>query len=350
MTEAFERPNKRVTVVDVARAAGVSAGTVSNAISGKRKVDQETLRRIQEAVETLGYRPNLAARRMRTGRANTIAIYSSMPVAVAAGASKLGFLMEIAASAAVAALEANMSLVLVPPVDDPIATLKNISMDGIIIVEPETDDPVLATMQNIGVPTVCVGKPVGSSSAYVDLDYCLMAEVLFDHLIQTGAKNFPLVVGASSRQSNLVFQEVYRRKASDIGMAANVISLPEQSAEESAAVTISKLLTDRVHFDAVLAPIDAMATGVMRALKTQNVRIPDEVRVVTRYDGVRARTEAPALTAIDLKLDVVATTATEVLIEIIDGHKRASVVAAPSPKIVVRASSIQGYDLKQSFE
>ena len=105
-----------------------------------------------------------------------------------------------------------------------------------------------------------------------------------------------------------------------------------------------------MHFDAVLAPIDAMATGVMRALKTQNVRIPDEVRVVTRYDGVRARTEAPALTAIDLKLDVVATTATEVLIEIIDGHKRASVVAAPSPKIVVRASSIQGYDSKQSFE
>ena len=107
MTKAPKKPTKRVTVVDVARAAGVSAGTVSNAISGKRKVDQETQRRIREAVETLGYRPNLAARRMRTGRTNTIAIYSAMPIAVAAGASKLGFLMEIAASAAVAALEAN---------------------------------------------------------------------------------------------------------------------------------------------------------------------------------------------------------------------------------------------------
>ena len=254
--------------------------------------------------------------------------------------------MEIAASAAVAALEANMSLVLVPPVDDPIATLKKISMDGIIVVEPETDDPVLAMLHNIGVPTVCVGKPAGSSSAYVDLDYRLMAEALFDHLVETGAKNFPLVVGASSRQSNLVFQEVYRRKAADFGMAAKVIALPEQSAEDSASAAILKLLNDGEHFDAVLAPIDAMATGVMRALKARNLRIPDEVRVATRYDGVRTRTEVPALTAIDLKLDVVATTATEVLIGIIGGTSKASVAAAPSPKIVLRASSVSGYGAK----
>lgn len=343
MTEAPERPTKRVTVVDVARAAGVSPGTVSNAISGKRKVDHDTQRRIQEAVESLGYRPNLAARRMRTGRTNTIAIYSSMPVAVAAGASKLGFLMEIAASAAVAALDANMSLVLVPPVDDPIATLKDISMDGIIVVEPEADDPVLAMLQDVGVPTVSVGKPVGSPSAYVDLDYRLIAEILFDHLRETGAENFPLIVGASSRQSNLVFQEVYRRKAADIGMAAQVIALPEQSAEDSAAAAISKLLKEGAHFDAVLVPIDAMATGVMRALKAQSVKIPDEVRVATRYDGVRARTEVPPLTAIDLGLDIVAKTATEVLIGIIDDKGTVSVAGAPSPRVVPRASSVSGY-------
>ncbi len=343
MTEASKKPIKRVTVVDVARAAGVSPGTVSNSISGKRKVDHQTQRRIQKAVENLKYHPNLAARRMRTGRTNTIAIYSSMPVAVAAGASKLGFLMEIAASAAIAALEANMSLVLVPPVDDPIATLKNISMDGIIVVEPETDDPVLEMLQNVGVPTVSVGKPMGSPSAYVDLDYRLMAEILFDHLRETGAKTFPLIVGKSSRQSNLVFQEVYQRKAANIGMAAQVIALPEQSAEDSAAAAISKLLKEGSHLDAVLVPIDAMATGVMRALKAHHVKIPDEVRVATRYDGVRARTEVPAITAVDLGLDIVAKTATEVLIGIINDRGTVSVAGAPIPKIVPRASSVNGY-------
>ena len=340
MSEASERPAKRVTVIDVARAAGVSAGTVSNAISGKRKVDPETLKRIQKTVETLGYRPNLAARRMRTGRTNTIALYSSMPVAVAAGASKLGFLMEIAASAAVAALEANMSLTLVPPVKDPIAALQNIAMDGIIIVEPEADDPVLDLMQDIGIPTICVGKPAQAPCAYVDLDYRLMAHMLMDHLLDTGAKTVPLVIGESTRQSNIVFQDVYRRKASEIGMPARVVALPEHSAEDSATAAVLKMLDEGLRFDAILVPIDAMATGVMSALKARNLRIPDEVRVATRYDGVRARTEVPALTAIDLRLEVVARTATEVLIGLIDGSRTEPVAAAPSPQIVVRSSSM----------
>ncbi|MBV1927516.1 MAG: LacI family DNA-binding transcriptional regulator [Rhodobacteraceae bacterium] len=342
MNDASDRPTKRVTVIDVALAAGVSPGTVSNAISGKRKVDQATQKRVQEAVAKLGYRPNLAARRMRTGRANTIAIYSSMPVAVAAGVSRLGFLMEIAASAAVAALEANMSLVLVPPIEDPITTLKNISMDGIIVVEPEADDPVIALMQDIGVPTVSVGKPVGSSSVYVDLDYREMSELLFDHLLETGAVNFPLIVGASSRQSNVVFEKVYLERAGQIGMPARVISLPEHDAENSAEDATLALLDKQEYFDAVLVPIDAMATGVMRALKARNVQIPDDVRVATRYNGVRARTEVPAITAIDLKLEDVAQTATEMLINIIDGSTRRSVTAATSLSIVRRPSSVKG--------
>lgn len=78
----------------------------------------------------------------------------------------------------------------------------------------------------------------------------------------------------------------------------------------------------------------------MHALKTHEVRIPDEVRVATRYDGVRALTDILALTATDLQRDVVATTATEVLIGIIDGTKDAAVAAAPSPKFILRASSL----------
>lgn len=340
MTEATGRPTRRVTVVDVARAAGVSAGTVSNAISGKRKVEAETLKRIQAAVETLGYRPNLAARRMRTGRTNTIAIYSTMPVAVAAGASKLGFLMEIAASAAIAALDANLSLILVPPIDDPIATLRNIPMDGIIVVEPAAHDPVLEMMQDIGVPTVCVGKPIGSASVYVDLDYRQMAEMLIDHLLEAGARKFPLIIGASARQSNIVFEQVYLEKAAENGMPIRVISLPEQRAESSTEAAVLELLETQEHFDGLLVPIDAMATGAMRALKAKKVVIPEAVRVVTRYDGVRARTEAPALTAIDLGLEAVAKTATDVLIGIINERGTVSVAEAPSPKVVPRASSV----------
>jgi DNA-binding LacI/PurR family transcriptional regulator len=341
MTEHPRTPTKRVTVIDVARAAGVSPGTVSNAISKKRNVDDETRKRIETAIRELGYIPNLAARRMRTGRTNTIAIFSSMPTAVAAGSSKLGFLMEIAASAAVTAMKMNTALVLIPPIDNPTEVLKTIAMDGALVVEPEQDDPVLALMERVGIPTVCIGKPLGSPSAYVDLDYQAMAEMLIDHLFEVGATSFPLIVGASTRQSNLVFKEVYRRKAAKAGMVQHIIEVTEESAEDGAATAISNSISKGLAFDAVLVPIDAMATGVMRALRQHDLQVPTDVRVVTRYDGVRAKTENPLLTAIDLKLEDVADIATQHLNQIIVSGSGESAISVPSPSLVVRGSSIK---------
>ena len=339
MTDRSLSPARRVTVIDVARAAGVSAGTVSNAISGKRRVDDDTRKRIEQAINDLGYRPNLAARGMRTGRANTIAIFSSMPMAVAAGSSRLGFLMEIAASAAVTALEFNTALVLIPPIDDPISALKSIAMDGVLVVEPEENDPVLALMERMAIPTVTIGKPIGSASAYIDLDYHAVAEMLIDHLFEAGVRTFPLIIGASRRHSNLVFKEVYSCKAAQAGMQQHIIEVPEATAEAGAAAAVTQMLEAGRTFDAILVPIDAMATGVMRVLRQHGLTVPDAVRVVTRYDGVRARTEDPALTAVNLRLDEVATLATRHLTKIIAGSVAQNRLAAPKPSLVIRGSS-----------
>jgi len=59
---------------DVAARAGVSARTVSNVVNGSARVAPETRRRVQEAIEELGYRPNLAARSLRAGRTGIIGL------------------------------------------------------------------------------------------------------------------------------------------------------------------------------------------------------------------------------------------------------------------------------------
>lgn len=340
MTAYPPPPTKRVTVVDVAQAAGVSPGTVSNAISGKRRVDDATRERIEAAIQQLGYHPNHAARQMRTGQTNTIAIFSSMPTAVAAGPSKLGFLMEIAASAAVAALERNTALILVPPIKDPVEALKTIAMDGALIVEPEENDPVLILLSRAGIPTVCIGKPLGTSAAFVDLDYHAMARLLIDHLFETGATQFPLIVGASTRPSNLAFKAAYRTACAAAGMTETIVEVPEHLAETGAAEAVSRLIAQRPAFDAVLVPTDAMATGVMRALRHNGLTVPKDVRVVTRYDGFRAQTESPPLTAVNMKLDIIATLATQKLSEIIETGPNADPVACPEPTLVIRGSSL----------
>lgn len=99
---------KRAKLIDVARHAGVSPGTVSNALHNTRFVEPQTRRRIEEAIVALNYTPNIRARQLRTGKTNTIALLSSVPLAIASGASRLGFMMEVALTSAMMALESSM--------------------------------------------------------------------------------------------------------------------------------------------------------------------------------------------------------------------------------------------------
>lgn len=331
-------PGRRATIKDVARLAGVSPGTVSNALSGKRRVDAATQARITEAISALGYVPNLTARGMRTGRVGTIAIFSSMPTAVAAGSSRLGFLMELAASAAITALDSNVALLLIPPIADPRAALASIAFDGAILVEPEAQDPYLALLAARDVPTVVIG-PAEETPLSVTLDYAHMAGLLFDHLVDSGARRFPLIVGQSARASNIVFEQVYRDRCAALNLAPQVIALPEADGERGAERALTAHIAQLGAPDGVLVPIDAMATGVMTALRGAGLSVPDRVRVATRYDGLRARSETPALTALTLHLDRVADMATRLLVEAIETGTAEATLVAPAPELVVRGST-----------
>lgn len=339
MAEAPMTPKKRATVKDVARLAGVSPGTVSNALSGKRRVDSETQARITAAIETLGYVPNLAARGMRTGRAGTIAIFSSMPVAVAAGQSRLGFLMEIAASAAVSAMESNVALLLIPPIADPATALGTIGFDGAILVEPSADDPYLELLAARGVPTVVIGPAEDIPNLAVTLDYRMMASLLCDHLTECGARRFMLVIGQSARASNTIFREVYTERCRSLGMEPEIIAIPEADGETGAQCALHAHIAAKGPPDGVLAPIDAMATGVMAALRSHELAVPQSVKVATRYDGLRARSETPPLTALNLHLDEVANLATRLLVDSIENGALATSLTAPEPALVVRGAT-----------
>ncbi|WP_238367232.1 substrate-binding domain-containing protein [Mesobacterium pallidum] len=339
MDQKAATPRKRATIKDVARLAGVSPGTVSNALSGKRRVDSETQARITRAIETLDYVPNLAARGMRTGRAGTIAIFSSMPTAVAAGTSRLGFLMELAASAAVSAMESNTALLLIPPIADPGAALGTIAFDGAILVEPSANDPYLSLLAARGVPTVVIGPAEPRATLSVTLDYQAMAGMLFDHLAEGGATRIPLVIGQSPRASNEVFRAVYTARCAARGIVPQVIALPEAEGERGAREALGTHIAAHGPPDAVLVPIDAMATGVMAALRGAGLDVPGKVRVATRYDGLRARSETPPLTALDLHLDRVADLATRLLVDTLETGTDGASIAAPAPELVVRLST-----------
>ncbi|SDW80139.1 transcriptional regulator, LacI family [Celeribacter indicus] len=332
-------PKRRATVIDVARLAGVSPGTVSNAINGKRRVDAETRARIDAAIRELGYRPNMAARGMRTGRANTIALFSSMSTAVSAGPSRLGFMMEIAASASLTALTRNVALVLVPPIPDPEAALGAVPLDGALLVEPARDDPFLPILAARAIPTVAIGGAHDAASAHVDLRYADTADLLIGHLHARGARHVPLVIGSSARRYYEVFEARYLDHAARTGMTPRILRIDESRGEAAAEAGLSALLAQGHRVDGLLVPVDALATGALAALRRAGLRVPEDVRVATRYNGLRAQAATPPLTAVELHFDAVASAATLALLDLIDGLDVPQVLTAESPALIERAST-----------
>ncbi|ANK76854.1 LacI family transcriptional regulator (plasmid) [Ensifer adhaerens] len=330
------------TIADLAKAAGVSVTTVSHAFSGRRYVEPETRKRIETLAQEMGYRPNHRAQRLRTGRAGSIALVSSMPFAVAAGPSRLGFLMEIAAAAAVTAFARGISLCLVPPLG-PRDRLDALEVDGAIVVEPERDDPVLDFFSSRGTEVVCIGRAPGRDDLpFVDLQSAATAHLLLDHLL-AGDGQVGLITGEQRRNSYIEMEAVYAQRMAGSGFTPRAIRIDEQGGEEAAAIAAESLLRANPSISALCVPVDAFATGVLNAARATGRQIPHDLRIATRYDGMRAKLATPPLTAVDLHLGEVAGAAVNLLLARLEQVNVEPSDLSP-PGLILRPSSMISCD------
>lgn len=334
-------PKRRPTIADVARAAGVSPTTVSHALNGKGYVDPQTRERVKDTARALGYRPSIRAQRLRTGEARSIALISSMPYEVAGGASRLGFLMEVAAVAAASALTRGLALVLVPPMMSGRLPLEQIDIDGAIVLEPTADDANVVHLQERGLPVVCLGRQPGNDAVpYVDIHSSATTEMLLQHLKDQGSQHIALLIGAQERNSYIEARACYEAFCNAHGMAAVIAIADESGGEAAGREACAALLREHPEIDGLCALVDAFAVGAVQAINDRGLRVPNDVRVVTRYDGIRARSCQPPLTAVDLHLEDMASQAVALLFDHLggSGEARGSVVP-PLPSLVIRESS-----------
>ncbi|WP_323034030.1 substrate-binding domain-containing protein [Paracoccus sp. (in: a-proteobacteria)] len=325
------------TISDLAKAAGVSVTTVSHAFSGRRHVDPDTRDRIQKLAAQIGYHPSSMARALRSGRTGVIALASSMPFAVAAGPSRLGFLMEIAASAAMSALTRDLALCLIPP-HPSVKSYGSVGFDGVILVEPARDDPVVVHFESRKTPVVSIGTVPGRPDIpAVDIRSAETATLLLEHLAQQGARRIAGVIGSSARSSQIEAEQAWLSFAERQGGQAALLRLDEAEGEDIGYREALRLLRDDPGIDGLFASVDAFASGAVRAARDLGRAIPGQLRIVTRYDGLRAKLSQPPLTAVDLHLPMVAEAAVQLLFDRIEGTGRT--VMADLPELVIRRSS-----------
>src|SRR3990170_429070 len=191
-TAAGSAPRRGASQADVARIAGVSGQPVSRAATGARHVDEATRERVLEAMREVGYRPNRAARALRSGRFQSIGV-------IAFELSSVGTTHTLDAIAA-AAVETGYSINLLPVLDaskDAVRAafdqLGEQAVDGIIIlVETHRLDGVAVPE---GLPVVVVDSSAEYDYPIVDNDQAHGARLATEHLLDLGHETVWHVAG-----------------------------------------------------------------------------------------------------------------------------------------------------------
>lgn len=289
---------KNITIKDIAQRANVSVATVSYVLNDTRFVSPERRARVLEAVEELGYRPNLVARSLRQSRTKTIGLIvpdNSNP-----------FFAEIAKGVEDSGFEVGYSVMLCNSNAMPERELAYLEMlsakqvDGIIFIATTAEVRHIRPLVEGGIPAVIFYRD--SSDMDVDrftIDNNQAGYLATQHLIQLGHRHIACIQPASATTPSALRVTGFRRALEEHGLRCDEALMPRGDNLISGGQRIgAQLLASAHEFTAVYAGNDAMAIGCIRALRDHGLRVPGDVSVIGTDDIMLASVFEPALSTI----------------------------------------------------
>ncbi|MFB7044843.1 LacI family DNA-binding transcriptional regulator [Streptomyces microflavus] len=280
--------SRTVTLLDVARAAGVSKSTVSDALQGSGRVAEATRERVRAVAEDLGYRPNSAARRLR--RSSTGAIGLHLPQT----ATRLDYYMNLAFGAVARAQEEGLDVVLLAPAGVAGGASGRVAsrVDGLLVIDPEVSDSAVPGLLDAGVPVVTGERylgPAAAPSGAVICDNAASLTALLDHVTERGARHPAVLAPAGTSAWATALRATAASWGQEHGVAVALRTVPFAATPQEAEETTLALLRTDPAVDAVICAPDGAAPGVLRAAATAG-RTVGTVSVRTAGGATSGRT------------------------------------------------------------
>ena len=302
---------------DVARLAGVSVKTVSNVVNDYKHVSAPMRRRVQDAIDKLGYEVNVSARNLRTGRTGLITL--ALPEL------RLPYFAELAGSVIAEAEKAGLR-VLVEQTngsrDRELELLQgglNRMVDGVIFSPLALGPDDLAAF-SVRFPLVLLGERVfGSTNDHITMSNVEASKAATKHLLDTGHRRIA-VIGTHPGEkvgSAALREQGFRAAMAEAGVPVEEALLrPTQVWHRNTGAEATDALIDSGEsFDAVFALNDAMALGVLHSLSSHRIDVPGDVAVIGFDDIEDAAYTRPTLSTIAPGRDEIASRAVTLLQE-----------------------------------
>lgn len=331
---------------DVAARAGVSIKTVSNVVNGYVHVAPETRARVQQAIDALGYKPNMAARQLRSGRSGVIALavpelqspyFAELAGRVVHAAERRSWTVLIDQTDGHAERERNL-----------VAGLRRHAIDGLIFSPLALAGEELARGDD-RTPMVLLGERVWHGPAdHVAIDNTAAAADATRHLAGSGRRRIA-AIGAQDGPSAVTAQQRlagYHAALAEAGLPADPALVAEVDGFHRAdgAAAMARLLAAAEPPDAVFCFNDLLALGAIRTLLDRGCSVPGDVAVIGFDDIEDGRFSTPTLSTIAPDLGRIAELAVDLLAERL-GESAAKAAAAPrelrvSHRLVARESTL----------
>lgn len=330
--------SKRITLRDVARAAGVSYQTVSRVINDHPHVAAVTRQRVMDAVRGLNYQPNIVARSLVTRRSNMLQM-------IVYGGSHYGPI-QMVANVERAARELGYNLILshitAVTVEDIRASIDALSgrfVDGIVLIAPVrgVSHEEIGILCN-GIPFVMIDAQPGAAAPSVVIDQYYGGQLITQHLIDLGHRHICEISGPLEWYGADARHQSWRSTLVAAGLEPG-LSVPGDWTAAGGYQAAATLLDSGTHFTALVVGNDQMAFGAARALRDRGLRIPDDVSVVGFDDIPEAAYFEPPLTTVRQHFDALGQQSADYLVRLIEYPDTPIRQRVLYPELVIRRST-----------
>lgn len=346
-TDGRPSPARKVTIADIASAAGISTTTVSHALSGKRPVSAAARERIDRAIHDLGYRPSHRARALATGRSRSVVL--DVPIAIGLTHElPYGHLqMAIGASQALSARDYHLILV----VSDQLVATRLTGMaeahvaDGFLLPDVHLHDVRVEELRASGRPFVTIGRILQHDSvSWVDSDDEGAGRAVALHCFGLGRRRVLVLLRAGQpRRFGHAYwflrgiRQAYRDHG--VGWSEATVRYVQTDSVETGYVAATAALAESGDVTAVITGNDALAVGAMRAVRRLGRHVPEDVAVFGLGNSTLGRFSEPPLSSVAYRYGDMGRIAVELLLEQIDhGNVIPQHVLLPF-ELVLRGSS-----------
>lgn len=328
--------DKKLTIRDVARHAGVSVGTASRAMNAAPGVTDSTRDRVRQAAHELGYQPNAAARALRSRSSRLIGclfsdlenpLYMKLYNALQDRWAQKGFVTLMTSSSGLIERERRA-----------VATFAERGLDAIVVAPGHQDDPELVRLLNsFSGPIFVVDRDTPIAADRLLFDHEGAMRLVVDYLAGLGHQRIMPVISRQATRPGLMRRTGFDMAMRSAGLSPGPVIEPETPNTQVFA-EVTRVLTTPDRPTAMVVQGTQILSSTLNALARLGLRVPSDMSLVAIGDSTLTQDHVPPITTIRIDRDTMIDTIATRVLDRIKGDRSAPTDRVLQYELIERAS------------